>query len=271
MNRIAAIQLSSGADVEANLPVVARLLQQSAEQGVRLAVLPENFCLMPLNHESRLAAAESDGDGPIQEFVSSQAARLGMWILAGTLPMRSQSPDKVRSASLLFDDLGNCVSRYDKIHLFDVELSNGENYHESSGIEPGEDVVVADTPVGQLGLSICYDLRFPELYRKLLEQGATILAVPSAFTATTGKPHWEVLLRARAVENLAYVVAPAQVGTHADGRRTHGHSMIVGPWGEVVACLPADVGVVTADVDLDRVADARQQFPSISHRRFRIY
>ncbi|MDH3688126.1 MAG: carbon-nitrogen hydrolase family protein [Gammaproteobacteria bacterium] len=269
MTQIAVIQLSSGPDVEANLRQVATLLEQSADKGAQLTALPENCCLMPLNHDARLAAAEIDGSGPIQDFMSAQAARLGLWILAGTVPMRGISCDKVRSASLLFDANGDRVARYDKIHMFDVELSEHEGYRESDNIEPGEDIVVADTPAGRLGLSVCYDVRFPELYRELIARGAAIVSVPSAFTVTTGKPHWELLLRARAVENLVYVIAPAQVGTHADGRQTYGHSMIIGPWGEVMACLPSGVGVIAAEVDLGAVAEARHRLPSIDNRRLK--
>jgi nitrilase len=265
--RIAALQMVSGMEVAANLEQAARLIGEAAAQGARLVALPENFALMARDDDARLAAAEADGAGPIQDFLAAQARAHGLWLIGGTVPIKARAPRKMRAACLVFDARGERMARYDKIHLFDVTLANGEHYRESSSIEPGEDPVVVETPFGRLGLSICYDLRFPELYRRLLDQGAELFAVPSAFTATTGRAHWEVLVRARAIENLAYVIAPGQGGLHANGRETHGNTMIVDPWGEVLARRPQGAGVVTAAIDPERLRQARGQLPSIQHRR----
>jgi predicted amidohydrolase len=266
MAQVAAIQMTSTSDVEANLAEAMRLLGEAAGAGVRLAVLPENFALMASSREELLAAGEAYGAGPIQEAVASAARTHGIWVVAGTIPIQATG-DRVRAASIVFDDHGKAVSRYDKIHLFDVVLRDGESHFESRSIEPGEGVVVVDTPAGRLGLSVCYDLRFPELYRLLLDEGAEIFAIPSAFTAFTGRAHWASLVRARAIENLVYVVAAAQVGQHAKGRETHGHTMVVDPWGVVLSEQADGAGVVVADVDLERITELREQLPSIEHRR----
>ncbi|MBE9516306.1 MAG: carbon-nitrogen hydrolase family protein [Proteobacteria bacterium] len=266
-SKLAAIQMASGPNVGANLTEAGRLLNLASKMGAGLTVLPENFASMPMKDEDRTAIAETFGSGQIQDFLSSKAREHKIWIVGGTVPILSESSDKSRSASLLFDDKGECVARYDKIHLFDVMLENGEQYNESSFIEAGEEVVVVDTPFGKLGMSICYDLRFPELYRKMLDQKAEIFSVPSAFTDITGKAHWEPLVRARAIENLCYVVAAGQGGYHISGRETHGDSMIVSPWGKVLDRLPRGSGVIAAEFEKDRLIRARKSLPSISHRR----
>jgi len=266
MAQVAGIQMTSTHDVEANVAEATRLLGEAAGAGARLAVLPENFALMASSRKQLLAAGEAYGAGPIQEAVASAARTHGIWVVAGTIPIQTAG-DRVRAASIVFDDQGAAVSRYDKIHLFDVVLRDGENHFESRSIEPGEDVVVVDTPAGRLGLSVCYDLRFPELYRGLLDEGAEIFAIPSAFTAFTGHAHWASLVRARAIENLVYVVAAAQVGKHSKGRETYGHTMVVDPWGVVLSEQADGAGVVAADIDLERITELRTQLPSIEHRR----
>ncbi len=265
--RVAAVQMVSGTKVEHNLAQAEQLIAEAAKSGARLVSLPENFALMPKQERDRLGVAESDGSGPIQDFLSSQARAHQLWILGGTIALRARAPDKVRAACLLIDERGERVVRYDKIHMFDVHLDSGEQYRESACIEPGEEIVVAETPLGVVGLAVCYDLRFPELFRGLLDRGAELFTVPSAFTAHTGKAHWEVLLRARAIENLAYVVAAGQGGRHANGRETHGHTMIIGPWGEVLARLERGPGVALAEIDRERMQTIRQGLPSIQHRR----
>jgi len=268
MNRVAAIQMASGPNISANLIEVERLVSVAAEAGARLVVLPENFGLFGLTEFDKVKHREADGQGVMQDAAAEMAAKHGVWLVAGTIPLAAHDPDKVRAACLLFDDQGRRVARYDKIHLFDVEIMDSrESYTESMTIEPGDDVVVVDSPVGRLGLAVCYDLRFPELFRKMLDQGAEVFAVPSAFTAITGRAHWEVLVRARAVENLAYVIAAAQGGYHVNGRETHGDSMIVNPWGVVLDRLTRGSGVVLAEIDPGNLSTTRQQFPTISHRR----
>ena len=261
--RIAAIQMVSAPDVPTNLAQAAHLLEQAASGGARLAALPEFFPLMGLRDTDKVAARERPGSGPIQEFLSATARRLGLWIIGGSVPLEASVPDKVRNSCLVYDDQGRLAARYDKIHLFGYDTGR-ERYVESNTIEPGREVVVLESPFGRIGLSICYDLRFPELYRRM--GSVTLIVVPSAFTATTGDAHWETLLRARAVENLAYVLAPAQGGVHASGRRTYGHSMIVGPWGEILARVPTGPGVVLADLDLQRIAAVRASLPALEHR-----
>jgi nitrilase len=258
--------MTSTTVVDDNVAEAARLIAEAAGAGAALAVLPENFPLMAGSRDQLLAAAEPWGGGPIQAAVADAARRHGVWVVAGTIPIRTAG-DRVRAASIVFDDRGEPVARYDKIHLFDVELRGGESHLESRTIEPGAEVVVVDSPIGRLGLSVCYDLRFPELYRQLLDQGAEVFVVPSAFTAFTGRAHWQPLLRARAIENLVYVVAAAQCGRHAKGRETYGHSLVVDPWGAVVAERPDGPGVVTADIDLERIRALRAQLPSVEHRR----
>ncbi len=268
--RAAAIQMVSGTRVRDNLAAASRLIARAAEAGAKLVALPENFALMPAQDAERLAAAERDGAGPIQDFLAEQARTHRVWLVGGTIPLASSSsPDKVRAACLLYDDCGRQVARYDKIHLFDVSLSTGEQYCESHTIEPGREPVVAATPFGRLGLAVCYDLRFPELFRLLLDAGAELYVVPSAFTAHTGRAHWEILVRARAIENLAFLIAPGQGGRHANGRETYGDSMIVGPWGEVLARCGRGEDVIVAELSRGELEAVRGGLPSIAHRRLR--
>ena len=265
--RLAVIQMNSGDDVAANLAAARSGLEQAAREGARLAVLPENFAFMGAHEKAKLAHAETPGQGPIQEFLARSARELGLWIVAGTMPMAVADEPRVYAASLVHDDSGREVARYDKIHLFDVEVAAGERYRESASIAPGAlRPVVVDTPVGRVGLSVCYDLRFPELYRALAAQGAEILCVPSAFTEKTGRAHWELLLRARAVENLCCVLAPNQCGGHPGGRRTWGHSAIVQPWGEWSA-LADTPDVLVAEFDPAAARKLRSGFPALDHRR----
>ena len=267
MNRIAAIQMTSGPEVASNLAEATRLIGQAVDAGATMVVLPENFAIMPMRESDRLAVVEKDGTGPIQEFLREQARQHRIWLIGGTIPLQARQSNKVRAACLLFDDQGARVARYDKIHLFDVKLQNGEEYLESGVIEAGDEIVLADTPLGRLGLAVCYDLRFPELFRRMLDEGAEIITLPSAFTVLTGKAHWEVLLRARAIENLSFVVASAQAGRHSNGRETYGDSMIVGPWGEVLARLTRGPGFVVADIDREHMQRVRNALPSIEHRK----
>ncbi|MBL6749974.1 MAG: carbon-nitrogen hydrolase family protein [Nevskia sp.] len=268
---VAAIQMSSVADVGRNLETALQLLRQAAAAGAVLAVLPENFAFMGAHERDKLAFAEADGDeqAPIQGFLARTARALGLCIVAGTVPLAVPGDaGKVYAACLVYDAQGRRAARYDKIHLFDVEVPGGERYRESATIAAGApQPVVVDTPAGRLGLSVCYDLRFPELYRAMAAAGAEILSVPSAFTARTGRVHWEPLLRARAIENQCYVIAPGQYGTHAGGRATHGHSLVADPWGEVLACQQSGDAAVLATVSDERLAQVRASFPSLAHRR----
>jgi len=260
--------MASGPNIGANLLEAERLIQEAVGQKARLVVLPENSALMGNTEQDKVVAREKEGSGAIQTFLSEQSARHGIWLVGGTIPLVANDPNKVRAACLVFDDKGRQVARYDKIHLFDVELvDSAEQYTESDTIEPGDEVVVIDTPFGRMGVAVCYDLRFPELFRQQLEAGMEIMVLPSAFTAITGRAHWDVLVRARAIENLCYVIAPDQGGYHLNGRETYGHSMIVDPWGTVMNSLSRGPGVVCADIELGRLQNARRNFPSISHRR----
>lgn len=266
--RVAAVQMASGPNVHANLLEAERLIGQAAGAGAGLVVLPENFAIMGMQETDKVAAREREGSGPIQDFLVQQATRHGIWLVGGTVPLEANVPDKVRAACLVFDARGRRVARYDKLHLFDVHLvASAERYTESETIEPGDRAVVLDTPYGRLGLAVCYDLRFPELFRRLLDDGAELLAMPSAFTAVTGKAHWATLVRARAIENLCYMIAAAQGGYHLNGRETHGDTMIVDPWGTVLDRLPRGSGIVCGDLDAARLRTTRRNFPAIDHRR----
>jgi len=270
--KIAAIQMVSGSDVGANLARARHWLAEAAAQGAQLAALPEYFCLMGRQDGDKLALAESDGyvQAPIQRALSEAAAELGLWLVGGTLPLRTADPARVRNACCVYAPDGRRAARYDKIHLF--RYDNGrEAYDEGRVLEAGSEPVTVQAGDLHVGLSVCYDLRFPELYRAMSFQpgraACDLFCVPAAFTYTTGQAHWELLLRARAVENQAYIVAPAQGGRHENGRRTWGHSMIVDPWGEVLGCLPEGEGLVLADVDTSRLAAVRAQLPALQHRR----
>ncbi|KQV50370.1 acyltransferase [Pelomonas sp. Root1217] len=262
--KIAAVQMVSGPDVATNLGTARRLLEDAARGGAQLAALPEYFCLMGMQDSDKLALAETEGEGPIQAMLASAARDLGLWLIGGTLPIKSATTERVRNSTLVFSPDGERVARYDKIHLF--AFDNGrESYDEGRVLEPGNQPTRFDTGSIKVGLSVCYDLRFPELYRAYA--GCDLLAVPAAFTYTTGQAHWELLLRARAVENQCYVVAPAQGGQHANGRRTWGHSMVIDPWGQVLGVLAEGEGVVVADVDPARLTQVRQQLPALAHRK----
>jgi deaminated glutathione amidase len=261
--KIAGIQMASGPNVSANLSEAERLIKIAAEQGAKLIVLPEYFAIMGVKDTDKVKASEKEGSGPIQQFLSSTSKKRDVWIVGGSIPLQSETKDKVYNACMVYDNKGKQVARYNKIHLFGLNLGN-EKYHEESTIVPGNQVVTVDSPFGKIGLSICYDLRFPELYRAM--GNVDLILVPAAFTETTGKAHWETLVRARAIENLCYVLAPAQGGYHASGRETHGDSMIVDPWGVVLDRLPRGSGVVIASMNLDYQASLRKSLPALTHR-----
>jgi deaminated glutathione amidase len=268
MGKVAAIQMTSSHIVADNLAAAGILLREAKDSGCDIACLPENFSFIGLRDADKLQVAEADGAGPVQSFLSDTARQLKMWILGGTIVIRGDTERRVANSSLLIDAAGKRVARYDKIHLFDVTIpGRDEQYRESNHVTPGREPVIADTPVGKLGLSVCYDMRFPELYRELVSQGAEWLAMPAAFTVPTGRAHWETLLRARAIENLCYVVAPAQSGTHTSGRETYGDSLIVDYWGQVVARLAKGAGVITAEIDLAKEAETRARFPALDNRQ----
>ena len=267
MTTVACIQMASGPNVGANLLEAERLIGMAVDKGGRLVVLPENFAIMGKEESDKVAAREADGSGPIQEFLAQQAAKHNIWLVGGTIPMVASVDNKIRAACLLYDDTGKLAARYDKIHLFDVSvMDSDESYTESETIEAGDQAVVVDTPFGKLGLAVCYDLRFPELFRTMIDQGMECLAMPSAFTAITGKAHWEMLVRARAIENLCYVFAAGQGGYHINGRETWGHSMIVDPWGQVMNELANGSGLVCAEIDMERLNNIRRTFPCLEHR-----
>ena len=261
---LAAIQMVSAAEVPANLAAAGRLVAAAAGEGARLVALPENFYLIGRREGDKVQVRERDGSGPIQDFLAGAAERHRVWLLGGTAPIETADEGRILSASLLYDDAGRRVARYDKMHLFRFD-GGEERYDEARTLEPGARAVAAASPFGRLALSICYDVRFPELYRSLGE--FDVMFVPSAFTVPTGRAHWEILLRARAVENQAYVIAPAQGGLHESGRRTYGHSMIVDPWGEVLAQRPEGEGVVLAEIDTARIREVRASLPALVNRR----
>ena len=274
--KIAALQTVSTADVGRNLDTAARLIAQAVGEGAQLVALPEYFCLMGHSDTDKLAHAEAVGDGPIQRFLGEQAKLHRLWIIGGTLPMKGSETGRVRNACCLFAPEGRLAARYDKIHLFNYD--NGRERYDEARVLAAGDTPVAVDAAGlsgfdgaaqslRVGLSVCYDVRFPELYRKLMDPPCDLISVPAAFTYTTGRAHWELLLRARAVENQCYVIAPAQGGLHENGRRTWGHSMIVDPWGEVLAVRAEGEGVVLADIDSARLAAVRTQLPALTHRK----
>jgi nitrilase len=268
--RVAAVQMATGPNVSANLLEADRLVREAADAGAGLVVLPENFAFMGKRDQDVLTLREREGEGPIQAFLAEAADRHGIWLVGGTVPLSASDAGRIRSSCLVFNDRGERVARYDKLHLFDVNVPGAdERYTESSTIEPGDDIIVLDTPFGRLGVAVCYDLRFPEMFRQMLDSGMELLALPAAFTAITGKAHWETLVRARAIENLAYVVAAAQGGYHVNGRETYGHSMIVDPWGAVLTELPRGNGCICHALDRDLQTSVRRNFPAIEHRRLK--
>ncbi len=264
--KIAALQTVATPDVERNLETAARLIGEAASQGAALVALPEYFCLMGRRDDDKLLVAEVPGRGPIQSFLAAMARQHGLWLIGGTLPLQAGKPDRVRNACCVFAPDGSLAARYDKIHLFRFD-DGRESYDEARVLEAGVQTLAMQAGPLRVGLSVCYDLRFPELYRQLCTPPCDLLSVPAAFTYTTGRAHWELLLRARAVENQCYVIAPAQGGMHENGRRTWGHSMVVDPWGEVLAVRPEGEGVVLAEVDARRIASVRRQLPALAHRR----
>jgi len=269
----AVIQMTTSPDVAANLATARGLLERAHAQGAVLAALPENFAIMGHKEADKLEVSEVAGEGPIQAFLGHCARELGMWIVGGTIPIRDEAePGRVAAASLVFDERGRNVARYDKIHLFDVDIpGREERYRESATVVPGSQPMVTTTPLGRLGMAVCYDVRFPELFRVLQAQGAEVFSLPSAFTAPTGRAHWELLVRARAVENLCYVLAPAQSGNHENGRETYGDSMIVDPWGHVVARVAeAGPGLAVAEIDRTLQHELRGRFPALAHRKFQV-
>ena len=262
--RMAAIQMVSGPRVADNLQVAGRLIEDAVAQGAELLALPEYFPVIGAADADRVRARESFAHGPIQDWLAATAQRHGIWIFAGSLPLTATSPDKMRNSTLVFNPAGDCVERYDKVHLFGFNKGD-ESYDEAAFIEPGNDLVAVDTPFGRVALSICYDLRFPELYRAL--GTVDLILVPAAFTDTTGRAHWEILLRARAIENQCYLLAVGQGGRHESGRMTHGNSMIVDPWGEILDRKMKGPGVVIADLDHVRIAEIRESLPALAHRK----
>ena len=271
MVSIAAIQTGSSDNIGRNLSRIEGLLEQCCEKSCQVAVLPECFAYMQSNRRQLLENAEEYGTGAIQDWLACQSDRLGLYIIAGSVPLKTVDPSRVTNSLLAYNDNGECIKRYDKIFLFDVSLSDTEYYHESDFTLAGNEVSVIDSPAGKIGLSICYDLRFPEMYRELFAQGAEILVVPSAFSAITGKGHWRPLLQARAIENTCYVVAPAQFGTHNHKRQTWGHTLILDPWGKILDERASGWGVITADIDSKRLSEVRGCLPSLKHLRSDIF
>lgn len=263
--KVAAIQMNSAAEWVINRDKAAQLIAEAVAKGAELVALPEYFPIINPDEQARFALAETDGQGPIQDFLAEQAQKHGIWLVGGSLPLKSYVEDKLTNTCLVYGPNGQRVARYDKVHLFSFQKGE-ESYNESATQIAGDRPVSFDTPFGRVGLGICYDLRFPELFRKQDEVDLFIL--PAAFTVTTGQAHWELLLRARAVENLCYILAPAQVGEHAGGRQTFGHSMFIDPWGEVLACQAEGEGVVLGEVQAERIQEVRSQLPALNHRRW---
>jgi len=270
VSKVAAIQMASGPNVKANLAEAEKLIKIAVQQEAELVVLPENFAIMGMEETDKVKIAEDVGSGLLQDYLKEQARKHNIWLVGGTIPIRSSESGKVFAACLLFNPQGELVTRYDKIHLFDVTIeASNESYTESETITPGDKVVVVDTPFGRLGLAVCYDLRFPELFRAMIDMNMEICALPSAFTSLTGRVHWESLLRSRAIENLSYMIAADQGGYHVGGRETHGDSMIVDPWGRILNRLPHGTGVVVADIDVAKLEHTRKMFPALNHKRFK--
>ena len=264
--KIACVQMTAGPEIGPNLDAVVALIREAASGGARFVLTPENTSIIEPKRERALAKSFPEETHPGLPLLSALAKELGIWLLIGSMAIRVE-PERLANRSFLIDDQGRIVARYDKIHMFDVDLPNGESYRESERMRPGAQAVLAPTPWGPLGMTVCYDLRFPHLYRDLAKAGAAMISVPSAFTVPTGKAHWHVLLRARAIEAGAYILAPAQCGEHAGGRRTYGHSLIVSPWGEILAEAGETPGIIAAEIDLSKVAAARTMIPSLHHDR----
>lgn len=271
MTKIAAIQFCSSDQVDENLKMVSQLIKTAALQGAKLVVLPEMFSAMMREKADTLSIKEKQGAGKIQETIATLSAQLKLWIVAGTIPIASNDDHKIRAACLVFDDSGKIVARYDKIHLFDAIISEKEYYKESDTAESGNTVVVIDTPFGKLGLAVCYDIRFPALFTALQNQGAEIIAIPAAFTVKTGEAHWKLLMRARAVETFCYVIGACQAGSHANGRKTYGHTMIVDPWGTVIeeVTQPKNA-IIFADIELKKLHDIRKFMPVQQHQKIKL-
>ncbi|NOQ63971.1 MAG: carbon-nitrogen hydrolase family protein [Methyloprofundus sp.] len=269
MSKCAAIQMASSPNISSNLIEAERLIAEAVAAGAKLVALPENFALMGQSEFDKIEQKEQDGSGQIQDFLANTAKKHAVWVVAGTMPIADpKDENKIIAACLIYNELGERVARYDKIHLFDVHVPGTEEvYRESNTIAKGDTPLVIETPFGKLGIAICYDLRFPELFRILQEQGMEILILPSAFTESTGAAHWEVLLRARAIENLCYVIAPNQGGFHVNGRQTHGHSMLIDPWGTILDCKKTNAGFAIAELDLPRLHKTRESFPVLQHRQ----
>lgn len=266
--KVAAVQMTSTSNREANLKKAEELLKRGVDEGARILSLPENFSFMGEGESEKLELAETPEGGPASDFLKGFARHNKVWIVGGSIPVKA-GEGKVFNRSLLIDDQGEIAASYDKIHLFDVHIAGGESHKESRTVSPGDRLVSHETPFGRIGLSICYDLRFPELYRELGANGATMIFVPAAFTSQTGEAHWEVLLRARAIENQLYIIAPAQVGIHNKKRSTFGHSMIIDPWGKVMAGASDEETVISANIDFDYLDSVRQSIPCLSHKRLK--
>lgn len=268
MSICAAIQMASSPSISANLLEAEKLIAEAAKAGAKLVALPENFALMGESEFDKIKQKEKDGFGPIQEFLARVAEKYSIWIVGGTIPLEARDENKILAACLVFNAQGERVARYDKIHLFDVSVPDtDEVYRESDTIAEGDHDLVIDSPFGKLGIAVCYDLRFPEMFREMVNQGMEVLIIPSAFTEETGSAHWELLLKARAVENLCYVIAPNQGGFHINGRKTFGHSMVIDPWGVVLDCYKTGGGFVSADIDIEKIYKVRTAFPVLEHRR----
>lgn len=265
----AVLQMCSSEDVTENLAQAAILIEQAAKQGAKLAVLPEMFAIMGRSSQDKVLLQEIAGQGKIQDFLAEQAKKHQIWLVGGTIPLTTDEATKVRAACCVYNEHGILAARYDKIHLFDVELSAKEKYNESDTTQAGNEVVVIDTPVGRLGLAVCYDLRFPELFRLMFEKGAEIIAIPAAFTVPTGEAHWELLARSRAVENFCYILGACQGGVHSNGRKTYGHSLIVNPWGVAQIKQDQEPGVLTGEIDLKFLEEKRRAIPIAEHQKYR--
>lgn len=270
MTRVAVIQMVSGDNFEKNLEEASSLIHQAAGQHAEFVLLPEYFSIISDNEQDKVKLCEPFGSGPLQDFLSSQSKAHNIWLMGGTIPLQSEDTDRVYNSCLLYNPEGNVSARYEKTHLFDVNVNDQQNesYNESNTIKAGDKVVTATTPFAQIGMSICYDLRFPELYRKMLAENIKLITVPSAFTYSTGKRHWETLLKARAVENLCYVMAANQGGKNTKSRTTWGHSMIISPWGDILASIEEGPGIAIADLDFMEQTKLRKSFPALNHRKF---